>query len=105
MQHHRWKAALVALVLGVSGVVAACGDDEESTGGGTASGGSDKKSYDMTLIAGVKGDEFYITMNCGAQEEAKKLGYTLDFQAPTSSTPPSRRRSSARSPRRSPTGC
>jgi ribose transport system substrate-binding protein len=36
----------------------------------------------MTLIAGVKGDEFYITMNCGAQEKAKELGVTLDFQGP-----------------------
>ena len=36
----------------------------------------------MTLIAGVKGDEFYITMNCGAQAEAKELGVTLDFQGP-----------------------
>ena len=36
----------------------------------------------MTLIAGVKGDEFYITMNCGAQAEAKKQGVTLDFQGP-----------------------
>ena len=36
----------------------------------------------MTLIAGVKGDEFYITMNCGAQEEARKLGVDLDFQGP-----------------------
>ena len=40
------------------------------------------KSYKMTLIAGVKGDEFYITMNCGAQEKAKELGVTLDFQGP-----------------------
>jgi ribose transport system substrate-binding protein len=30
----------------------------------------------------VKGDEFYITMNCGAQEKAKELGVTLDFQGP-----------------------
>ena len=36
----------------------------------------------MTLIAGVKGDEFYITMNCGAQAKAKELGVTLDFQGP-----------------------
>ena len=36
----------------------------------------------MTLIAGVKGDEFYITMNCGAQAEAKKLGASLNFQGP-----------------------
>ena len=41
-----------------------------------------KKNYKLTLIAGVKGDEFYITMNCGAQAEAKELGVTLDFQGP-----------------------
>jgi ribose transport system substrate-binding protein len=82
MQHHRWKAALVALTLGLSGVVAACGDDDdESAGGGTASGGGGEE-YDMTLVAGVKGDEFYITMNCGAQEKAKELGVNLDFQGP-----------------------
>jgi ribose transport system substrate-binding protein len=82
MQHHRWKAALVALAIGLSGVVAACGDDEEESGegGGAASGGGE--SYDMTLIAGVKGDEFYITMNCGAQEKAQELGVNLDFQGP-----------------------
>ena len=41
-----------------------------------------QEDYKMTLIAGVKGDEFYITMNCGAQAEAKKLGVDLDFQGP-----------------------
>ena len=80
MQHHRWKAALVALTLGLAGVVAACGDDEESASSG--GGGGDKKDYNLTLIAGVKGDQFYITMNCGAQEKAKELGVKLDFQGP-----------------------
>ena len=56
----------------------ACGDDDD--GGGGASGGGE--NYKMTLIAGVKGDEFYITMNCGAQAEAKKQGVELDFQGP-----------------------
>jgi ribose transport system substrate-binding protein len=64
--------------------LAACGDDEESsdTSSGTAASGEAKKDYKMTLIAGVKGDEFYITMNCGAQAKAKELGVTLDFQGP-----------------------
>jgi ribose transport system substrate-binding protein len=73
-------ALAVAVALGAF-TVAACGDDEESGGGG-ASSGAEKKGGNMTLIAGVKGDEFYITMNCGAQEEAKKQGVTLDFQGP-----------------------
>src|SRR5687768_8372553 len=74
----RWAVGVLcaALVL----VVGACGDDDE--GGGGAAGGGEKKSYKMTLLAGVKGDEFYITMNCGAQEEAKKQGVTIDFQGP-----------------------
>jgi ribose transport system substrate-binding protein len=75
------RLALVVLCSALALVVAACGDDEESGGGGGASGGG-KKNYKMTLIAGVKGDEFYITMNCGAQQKAKELGVTLDFQGP-----------------------
>jgi ribose transport system substrate-binding protein len=58
-----------------AGVVTACGGDDDDSGGG--GGGKD-----LTLIAGVKGDEFYITMNCGAQAEAKKLGASLNFQGP-----------------------
>jgi ribose transport system substrate-binding protein len=72
-------ACLAILALGV----AACGSDDDgggSTGSSSSSGG--KKNYKMTLIAGVKGDEFYITMNCGAQAKAKELGVTLDFQGP-----------------------
>src|SRR3954464_11573903 len=82
MSHiHRPRAVLVAAVLAsaLALVVAACGSDD-SGGGGSSSA---KKSYDMTLIAGVRGDEFYITMNCGAQTEAKKLGVSLNFQGPT----------------------
>jgi len=76
----RWRVLLAAsLVLVLAVVVAACGDDDDDGGGGGGGGGGSKS---MTLIAGVKGDEFYITMNCGAQEEAKKLGVSLDFQGP-----------------------
>jgi len=73
-------ATCAALALGV----AACGDDEESSSSGSSGG---KKNYKMTLIAGVKGDEFYITMNCGAQAKAKELGVTLDFQGPEQFAP------------------
>ena len=75
----RRKSTLFAVALtAMSMTVVACGDDEGSSG---SSGGGDD-NYKMTLIAGVKGDEFYITMNCGAQAEAKKQGVELDFQGP-----------------------
>jgi ribose transport system substrate-binding protein len=77
----RTAAGLAAGLAIASLALAACGDDDES-GGGTASSGDGGDSYKMTLVAGVKGDEFYITMNCGAQAEAKKLGVDLDFQGP-----------------------
>ena len=76
----RLRAVLALGVVAMALVVGACGDDEESGGGGASSSGGD--SYKMTLIAGVKGDEFYITMDCGAQAEAEKLGVELDFQGP-----------------------
>ena len=72
----RWAAVVL---LALAATIVACGDDDD--GGGGASGGGGK-NYKMTLIAGVKGDEFYITMKCGAQEKAKELGVTLDFQGP-----------------------
>ena len=75
----RKPAALAAALAVACLVVAACGDDNGDGGGGGSSGGGSKK---MTLVAGVKGDEFYITMNCGAQAEAKKQGVSLDFQGP-----------------------
>jgi ribose transport system substrate-binding protein len=36
----------------------------------------------ITLMVGVKGDPFYVSMQCGAQSEAKKLGYKLQVQGP-----------------------
>lgn len=78
MRQSRWMTAVVlALALGV----AACGDDDDG-GGESASGGGEKKDYKIVLIAGVKGDEFYITMNCGAQAKAQELGVSVEFQGP-----------------------
>jgi ribose transport system substrate-binding protein len=71
----RWRSLLMVCLTLVAAVLAACGGDDDSGGGG--GGGKE-----LTLIAGVKGDEFYITMNCGAQAEAKKQGASLNFQGP-----------------------
>jgi ribose transport system substrate-binding protein len=70
----RWLVGLAALAL----ALAACGGGDE--GGGTAGGG--QRQYKLTLIQGVKGDQFYITMQCGAQEAARAAGATLDVAAP-----------------------
>jgi ribose transport system substrate-binding protein len=80
-QGRRGTAAL-AIGLAASAIaVAACGSSNNNNSSSSSSSGGGKH-YKMTLIAGVKGDEFYITMNCGAQAEAKKLGVSLNFQGP-----------------------
>jgi len=51
-----------------------------STAGGSTSG----KSYKMSFIQGVQGDGFYVTMGCGIQAEAKKIGnITVNIQGPS----------------------
>lgn len=76
----RLPGVIALLLLGALGI-AACG----SSGEGGTSGGTEGKG--VTLIAGDKGDEFYITMSCGAETVAKKDGMTLGFQEPAQFTP------------------
>jgi ribose transport system substrate-binding protein len=82
MARKTWIVAALLAILAFA--VAACGSDDNSgtTAGSTAAAGGGGKKYNMTLIAGVKGDEFYITMNCGAQQKAQELGVSLNFQGP-----------------------
>jgi ribose transport system substrate-binding protein len=81
MQGFRWRGAFVALAVAVSALgVAACGDDDDDAAGDGGGGGQEE--YELALIAGVKGDELYITMNCGAQAKAKELGVSVEFQGP-----------------------
>jgi ribose transport system substrate-binding protein len=44
--------------------------------------GKAKKNYNVQFIQGVAGDEFYISMQCGAQAEAAKLGVSIKTQGP-----------------------
>jgi ribose transport system substrate-binding protein len=71
----RWIVGTVALAL----LLAACGGNDDG-GGGAAAGG--EKQYKLTLIQGVKGDQFYVTMQCGAQEAANAAGASLEVTAP-----------------------
>jgi ribose transport system substrate-binding protein len=59
------------------------------TGTGTAgSAGSSAAGKSVELVVGTKSDDFYVTMECGAQAEAKALGVHItvtgpaDFSAP-----------------------
>ena len=81
------RAGVLACGLAAAALaVAACGGDDDSSSSSSGGGGGGK-NYKLTLLAGVKGDEFYITMNCGAQAEAKKLGVKLNFQGPDKFAP------------------
>jgi ribose transport system substrate-binding protein len=78
------RSPLRAMVLGSAAVVAAtslaaCGAAED--GGGSDSGGGDD-SYKIAFVQGVAGDQFYISMQCGVEAEAKKMGATVDTQGP-----------------------
>lgn len=55
-----------------------------ASGGTSASANMNKK---IAFVQGVQGDEFYITMACGIQSEAQKLGYTVDIQGPAKFDP------------------
>ncbi len=72
-------------ILGVAAVaaslllVAACGGSNSSSGSNAGGGVSGKK---FLLMVGVKGDPFYVSMECGAQSKAKELGVTLQVQGP-----------------------
>ena len=57
-------------------LLGACG------GGGGGGQGGGGESYRLTLIVGVTGDEFYTTMECGAQAAARELGAELNVQGP-----------------------
>ena len=90
--------AAAALLLGVtaacsssssstsaSGASTGASSSTAATSGASTSGGSSTsgKSYNLTFIQGVAGDGFYVTMGCGMQAEAKKLGDTVNIQGPS----------------------
>ncbi len=56
-------------------------------GAGSGGGQGGGENYRITLIQGVRGDEFYISMECGAMSKAEKLGAELDVQGPAEFSP------------------
>jgi ABC-type sugar transport system substrate-binding protein len=68
-------AAIAVVGLGLS----ACGSSSNNSGGG---GGTSAAKKNLELVVGTKSDDFYVTMECGAQAEAKALGAKLTVTGP-----------------------
>jgi ribose transport system substrate-binding protein len=89
-------AAAAGLALVVPLTACSSSKPEESAGGSSAAAvdpsapaatsvtvpGKATKNYNLQFIQGVAGDEFYITMQCGIQAEAAKLGVSVKTQGP-----------------------
>jgi ribose transport system substrate-binding protein len=74
--------SLLALLAAVTLVGSACADE-----GGGGGGGGGEEPLEIVLIQGVAGDEFYVTMDCGAQAAAEELGVNYSVQGPSEFDP------------------
>jgi ABC-type sugar transport system substrate-binding protein len=83
--------AVVAAVIPLA--LAACSSSSSSStpaAASSAAGGASSsspaaaagKNYNLELVVGTKSDDFYVTMECGAQAEAKALGVNLTVTGP-----------------------
>lgn len=72
-----WFAGAVAVAL----VLGGCGAGQVGEDGSDA-GQPDPGNKRLALVPGVQNEPFYISMQCGAEAEAKAQGYTVDTQAP-----------------------
>jgi ABC-type sugar transport system substrate-binding protein len=86
----RYPARAVSLAaIAVVGLgLAACsssGSGSSASGKSSSSSGSSSSGFaknNLELVVGTKSDDFYITMECGAEAEAKKLGAKLTVNGP-----------------------
>lgn len=78
------KATLVPLAaLGAAAALtlSACAGSSTPAAGGAAA------APKLSFVQGVAGDEFYVTMQCGIEAEAKKVGATVNTQGPAKFDP------------------
>ncbi len=67
----------LALVAAAALSLTACGGGSASPSASSSAGG-----YKLSFVQGVAGDEFYITMQCGIEAQAEKVGATVNTQGP-----------------------
>jgi len=78
--------AAAVMLLALTAACSSSSSSSTASGGSTstAGGSTSGKSYKMSFIQGVQGDGFYVTMGCGIQAEAKKIGnITVNIQGPS----------------------
>ena len=84
------RLTLAVAVALVASSLAACGGSTASpaaspaasTAASAGAGGGTATGKNITLMVGVKGDPFYVSMECGAKEAATAAGATLHVQGP-----------------------
>jgi ribose transport system substrate-binding protein len=76
----------VGAAVTAAAVLAGCGSGEVANppASGQQSAGAGGGNKNIALVPGVQNEPFYISMQCGAEEEAKASGYTVQTQAPAS---------------------
>jgi ribose transport system substrate-binding protein len=82
--------AAAVMLLALTAACSSSSSTSAASGGSTTTSGSTTgaSTYKMTFIQGVAGDGFYVTMGCGIQAEAKKLGnITVNIQGPSQFDP------------------
>ena len=75
--------AAAVMLLALTAACSSSSSSSSASGGSTSTSTTGGKSYKMSFIQGVQGDGFYVTMGCGIQAEAKKIGnITVNIQGP-----------------------
>lgn len=94
------RVAGIAVAAVIPMALAACSSGSSSSGSSSTAGSSSApstaassaaaagKSYNVELVVGTKSDDFYVTMECGAEKEAKKLGVKLTVTGPATFSVP-----------------
>lgn len=85
-------AAVIPLALAACSSSSSSSSSTPSTSAATGSAAASPpaaagKSYNVELVVGTKSDDFYVTMECGAQAEAKALGVNLTVTGPADFSP------------------
>jgi ribose transport system substrate-binding protein len=72
-------ARFAVTAVGAVMVLAGCGGGQVESQNPSGGGDGNKR---LALVPGVQNEPFYISMQCGAEEEAKSAGYTVQTNAP-----------------------